>query len=129
MHDGDEPEEPTKARFLGLKIVLPLVPIYVVFANLDKPELGLTVMIVLGTAIVAVLFQWRYRVCRWFWPCVVLTLGVQVPIVLLIHWPKTSVPTIAYTMPFGLAEYLLMTLSIKAAARVFGTHGVDENDA
>ena len=97
------------------------------FAYLGKPELGFTVVIVLGMVILAIKLQWKLRKHGWFWATIAVVLACHVPLFLIVRWPDTHMPTITYSMPFGIADFLIISGAIRLAARLFGK-GSSSND-
>lgn len=121
MFDYYGPPKATEpADYTGPKIVAILAPIFFLFAFLGHADMGLTVCIALGLAILAVKLRWDLRKHAWFWATIFVVLALNVPFFFMIRWSHGSVPTIAYTMPFGIADFLIMAGAIRLAEKLFG---------
>jgi hypothetical protein len=91
--------------------------------------MGFTVMLVLGLVIFAVKLRWNLRRHAWFWVTIALILALHIPVLLFVRWPQTNIPTIAFAMPFGIADFLLISGAIILAERVFSKgNSSDGND-
>lgn len=119
MFDYYPPDPPPPVDYTGLKILAVVAPLFFLFVFLGKREMGLTVCIVLGLIIFAIKLRWNLRKHVWFWATIVLVLALHVPLFFIIHWPHTNAPTIAYTMPFGIADFLIMLGAIGLAEKIF----------
>jgi len=118
-YDDDSAEETKPADYTGLKILAIVLPVFLVFIFLGNADMGLTVTIVLGLIIFAIKLRWNLRKHVWFWATVVVVLALHVPLFFIVHWPHTSTPTIAYTMPFGVADFLITLGAIGLAEKIF----------
>lgn len=112
-------EEKQPVDYTGPKIAAILAPIFLLFVYLDKAEMGFTVIIVLGMTMLAIKLRWRLRKYIWFWATIVFILALHVPLFFVIHWPDTNVPTIAYSMPLGFADFFIIMGAISLAEKVF----------
>ena len=120
MFDYDRPaEEKEPTDYTGPKIVAALAPVFFLFAYLGKAELGFTVVIVLGMIILAIKLRWKLRKHMWFWAAIGIIFLLHVPLFFIIRWPDTNVPTIAYSMPMGIADFLLVMGAIGLAEKLF----------
>ena len=99
------------SRILGWVVTL--------FVYLGRAELGFTVVIVLAMALIAIRLNWKMRRYVWFWATIGLVLAIQVPLFFAIRWPDTKVPTIAFSMPLGIAEFLVISGAIRLAQKKF----------
>lgn len=134
MFRGDSPGDKSPADYTGLKIVALLAPVFLVFVYLGKAEMGFTVVLVLGMTLLAVRLRWRLRKYVWFWATIALILAVHVPLVFVARWPDTKVPTIAYSMPLGIADFVMILVAIGIAEKLFSkdsrselpSKGIDE---
>jgi hypothetical protein len=79
--------------------------------------MGLAVFIVLGVSIFAIKLRWHLRKHVWFWAIIALILVLHVPLVFMVRWPQGSAPTLFYTMPFGLADFLIISGSLRLAEK------------
>src|ERR1700727_880109 len=108
-----------KADPAGTIIGAATLPILFLFIYFGKPEMGFTTSIVLAVSMVAIYLQWKWRRHLWFWAAIALVLLLHIPLLFVVRWPETSVPTIAYAMPFGIVDGLLVTGAIRLAHRLF----------
>jgi peptidoglycan/LPS O-acetylase OafA/YrhL len=90
--------------------------------------MGLTVFIVLGAIIFAIKLRWKLRKHIWFWATIVLILALHVPLFYLVRWPQGKTPTIAYSMPLGIADFLLIMGAIGLAEKVFSKGCSSDNE-
>src|SRR5580704_2684303 len=111
MFDNESSEAKRPTDWSGTIIGLMLLPVFFVFAFLGKAELGFNVMLVSGLVMIAVRLRWRLRKYAWFWATIVL--------VFLVHWPESRVPTIAYSLPLGVADFLLISGALGLAEKLF----------
>ena len=114
---ASEDKEPTD--YTGLKIGSILAPSFLLLIYLGKADLGFSVFIVLGMMMFAVKLRWRLRKHVWFWATIVLILALHVPLLFLVRWPDTKVPTIAYSLPIGIVDFLLIMGALGLAERIF----------
>ena len=123
MFDYDPAKEKEPTDYTGLKIVAILGPVFFLFAYLGKPDVGLTVVIVLGMIVLAIKLHWRMRNHAWFWATIALVLALHVPILFVVRWPgpDSKAPTLIYSMPFGLADFLIISGALKLAEKAFST--------
>src|ERR1700743_1869744 len=105
---NDAPQMKDRTDYTGLKIVGILAPIFFFFVYLDKAETGFTVILVLGMIMLAINLRWRLKKHLWFWATIALVLALHLPLFLIVRWPKSNVPTIAYSLPFGIADFLII---------------------
>jgi hypothetical protein len=126
----EEPKERPPTDYTGPKIVAILAPVFFLFVYLGKAEMGFTVIIVLGMTMLAVKLRWRLRKHVWFWAIIVFILALHVPLLLLVRWPQGKTPTIAYSMPLGILDFLLIMGAIGFAERFFpkGSSSDDEEE-
>ncbi len=121
-----EEKEPTD--YTGLIIVAMLTPVFLLFVVLDKADMGLAACIVLGMAMVAIRLRWNLRKHVWFWAIIVFVLAIQLPLLSIVRWPQGKDPTLFYTMPVGIAEFLLIMGAIGLAEKIF-SKGSSSDDA
>ncbi len=120
MFDYEEaPKEKRSTDWSGTIIGVMLLPVFFVFVFLGKAELGFNVMLVLGLVMIAIRLRWRLRRHPWFWATILLILALHVPLLFIVRWPQSSVPTIAYSLPLGIVDFLLITGALSLAERVF----------
>jgi len=96
-----------------------LLPVFFAFVYFNKPDLGFTSCIVVGMLIIAIRLQWGLRKYGWFWATVLVVLLLHVPLLLMVHWPRSNVPAIAYSLPLGITDFLLISGAIRIAEKLF----------
>lgn len=128
MFDYEPPEEKRTVDWSGPIIVAVLSPVFFFFAYMGKAELGFTTCIILGMSVLAVKLRWHLRKHGWFWATIVFILALQVPLIFIVRWPQTSVPTIFYSMPLGIVDFLFTMGAISLAQKIFskGSSAGDE---
>ena len=119
MFDHDPPKEKEPTDYTGLKIAAILIPVFLVFAFLGNADMGLTVCIVLGMIILAIKIRWNLRKHFWFWATIVFILALHIPLFFIIRWPHGNVPTLAYTLPIGIADFLIILAAVGFAEKFF----------
>jgi len=125
----DEPRKEEKPTdYTGPIIVAMLAPMFFLFVFLDKPDMGLATCIVLGMAMIAVRLRWKLRKHLWFWATVVFILVAEAPLLSIVRWPQGKTPTLVYTLPVGIVEFLLIMGAIGLAEKLFskGSSSTDE---
>lgn len=91
--------------------------------------MGFTVCIVLGMVMLAIKLRWNSRRHAWFWVTIALILALHFPLLFFVRWPETHIPTIAFSLPFGIADFLLISGAMNFAGRMFSKdHFSDEDD-
>jgi hypothetical protein len=93
--------------------------VFFFFVYLGKAEMGFTVVLVLGMVLIAIRLQWRLRKHVWFWATIAIVLALHVPLFFIIRWPDTKTPTIAYSMPLGIVDFLIISGAIQLSKRLF----------
>jgi hypothetical protein len=129
MFDYEAPKEKRRADWSGTIIGAALSPVFFFFVYLGKAEIGFNLMLVLGMIVLAVRLRWKLRRYAWFWATIVFVLLLHIPVLFLVHWPQTNVPTIAYSLPLGIVDFLLISGAISLAQRVFGNGSTDDDEA
>lgn len=115
----DEQKGEQRPDYSGLLIGVILLPVFFLFVYLGKAEIGFTVVLVLGMILLAIKLQWRWRKHIWFWATIALVLAFHIPLFLIVRWPETHVPTIAFSMPFGITDFLIISGAVRLAAKLF----------
>ena len=132
MFDDEQPptEEKEPTDYTGPKILAFLAPVFFLFVYLGKAEMGFTVIIVLGMIAVAVYLRWKLRKYVWFWATIAVVLALHVPLFFVVRWPDSKVPTIAYSLPIGIADFLLIMGAVGLGKRFFakGSSSDDEEE-
>ena len=127
----DEPKRERRTDWTGTLIGLALLPVFFVFVWLDKAEMGFTVTIIVGMIILAIKLQWKLRKHIWFWATIAVVLAIHVPLIFIVRWPDTRIPTIAYSMPLGIADFLVISGAIALSKMLFlkgSSSGDNDND-
>jgi len=109
MFDYDPPKAKEPVDYTGLKIVAILAPVFLLFVFLGNADMGLTVCIVLGMIMLAIKIRWNLRKHVWFWATIVFILALHVPLFFVVRWSHGNLPTIFYTMPIGIADFLIIS--------------------
>ena len=130
MFDYIEPpvDEKEPTDYTGPIVVAILAPVFFVFVYLGKAEMGFTVCLVLGAVILAVKIRWKLRRYIWFWAAIAFILLLHIPLLSLVRWPDTKIPTIFYSMPIGILDFLLISGAISLAERVFSNSSSSDDD-
>ncbi len=119
MFDYNPPEVKEPVDYTGLKIVGLLAPVFFIFAFLGDADLGLTTCIVLAMIMLAIKIRWRLRKYVWFWLIIVFILALHLPLILWIRWPQGHGPTLLYTMPIGIVDFLVVMGALGLAEKFF----------
>jgi hypothetical protein len=119
MFDYESPKEETRTDWSGTIIGFMLLPVLFLFIYLGKAEMGFTLFIVLGVVIFAIKLRWKLRKHVWFWATISFILALHVPLLFIVRWPETNVPTIAFSLPLGIVDFLVIMGAISLAQRVF----------
>jgi 4-amino-4-deoxy-L-arabinose transferase-like glycosyltransferase len=116
-HDPPKAKEPTD--YTGLKIVAILAPVFLLFVFLGNADMGLTVCIVLGVTILAIGIRRNWRKHLWFWATIAFILALHIPLFFFVRWPQGKPSTIVYTMPIGIADFLIISGVLGLAEKFF----------
>jgi hypothetical protein len=119
MFEYYPPEEQRPTDWSGTIIGLMLLPVLFFFIYIGKAELGFTACIVLAMSMLAVRLRWKLRKHVWFWATIVLILALHVPLLFIVRWPQSNVPTIVYSLPLGTVDFLLIMGAISLAQKAF----------
>ncbi len=124
----ERPQEERRTDYTGLKILGIVAPVFFLFVYLGKAEMGFTVVLILGMILLAIKLHWRLRNHFWFWASIAIVLALHFPLLFLIRWPDTKTPTIAYSMPFGIADFLIISGAIRLSKRLFLKDSSSDDD-
>jgi hypothetical protein len=116
---SESPKEKSSTDWSGTIIGVMLLPVFFVFVLLGKAEMGFNLVLVLGLVMIAVKLRWQLRKYLWFWVTILFVIVLHVPFLLLLYWPKSDVPTIAYSLPLGIVDFLVISGAISLAQKVF----------
>jgi len=89
------------------------------FFVIGRTDLARPVFIALGAAAMAVRQKWEYHQHRWFWFVVAGVALIHLPIFIYVVFPNRWIPAVLL-MPFALADYVIMIVAIRIAAKQFG---------
>lgn len=130
MFDYDQPKEKGPVDYTGLKIVGILAPVFFLITFLSNADMGLAACIVLGMVMLAIKLRWHLRKHFWFWAVIGFILALHIPLVLIVRWPQGNVPTLFYTMPLGIADFLIILGALRLAEKFFlkGSSPTDEDE-
>jgi hypothetical protein len=123
MFEPDPREAKELTPYLGLKIGAILLPMLLLFIYLGKADMGLAVFIVLGMMMFAIKIRWNLRKHVWFWAIIAVILALHVPLVFMVRWPQGNVPTLFYTRPFGLIDFLIISGALRLAEKLLSKEG------
>jgi len=119
MFDYDPPKEKEPLDYTGLKIGAALLPVFFLITFLSNADMALAAVIILGVIIVAIKLRWHLRKHLWFWAVIGFILALHIPLVRLVRWPQGNTPTLFYTMPFGVADFLIISGALGLAEKLF----------
>jgi hypothetical protein len=129
MFDSEAPKEKSSTDWSGTIIGVVLLPVLFLFIFLGKAALGFTACIVLAMSMIAVRLRWKLRRYAWFWGTIAFILLLHIPFLFLVHWPQSNVPTIVYSLPLGIVDFLLISGALRIAERLFSSSStLDEGD-
>jgi len=122
MADDDEQspgEQPRRADWSGLIAAALASPVLFIFVYFGKLDTGFTAALALAVVIFAIRLRWNLRVHAWFWVTIVVIMALQIPLLFIVRWPQTNIPTIAFSLPIGIADFLLISGAISVAEKMF----------
>ncbi|HLV85516.1 MAG TPA: hypothetical protein VKV39_00985 [Candidatus Sulfotelmatobacter sp.] len=129
MFDHDPPKEKAPVDSTGLKIVGILAPVFFLITFLRDADAGLAVCIVLGMVMLAIKIRWRLRKHLWFWVVIGFILALHAPLILRFQVPQGNTPTLFYTMPLGIVDFLIISGALGIAEKLFLKNAsADEDD-
>lgn len=114
--------------YTGLKIGAVLLPVFFLFVYWGKEDMGLAVLIVLGVTIGAIKLRWDLRKHVWFWAIIAVMLALHVPLFFVVRWPQGNVPTLFYTLPFGIIDFLVISGVLGIAERLLSRDPSPNNE-
>jgi len=119
MFDYESPRPKEPVDYTGLKIVAILAPVFFLITFLANVDTGLTACIILGMIMLAVKLHWNLRKHIWFWAIIAIILALHVPLVFMVRWPHGYVPTRFYTIPVGIADFVIIWGALSLAEKLF----------
>ncbi len=105
---AEEKRKVSSRRRVLLRIMLMVIPVYLIFLYFGEEDVSRTASLALGVAVLAVAIRWDLRKHVWFWATVVVLYALHLPLILKFRWPDRRIPPLEI-MPFALAD-LLITL-------------------
>jgi hypothetical protein len=128
MNEPDEEQSDEKEPdYTGLIVAAATLPLVWYFSHIGKADLGLNIGICLFANIIAIRFRWNLRRHVWFWATMVFVIAAELPLVLMIHWPKEWVPGVAL-LPIALVVYLVAMGAVQLGEKLFGKSITDEDE-
>jgi len=118
MFDDDSPKEKEPVDYTGVKIGAMLLPVFFLITFLSNADVGLAGCIVLGVIIFAIKIRWHLRKHLWFWAVITFILALHVPLVLKFRLPQGHTPTLFYSMPIGIADFLIISGALGVAEKL-----------
>jgi hypothetical protein len=101
--EKQDSEHEGESNFLGVTIAACTLPVVFVVWAVGNLDMALNTGICLGMNILAVGNCWELRKFWWFWCVIGLMIGLNVPLIIMVHWPHQWVPRVAL-LPIGLAD-------------------------
>jgi hypothetical protein len=119
MFDYESPKAKEPVDYTGLKIGLMCLPVFLLVTLLSNADAGLAASIVSVAILFAIKIRWHLRKHIWFWAIIAVILALHVPLVFMVRRPQGNVPTLFYTMPLGIADFLIISGALKLAENLF----------
>lgn len=91
----------SKSAYIALFFALPVL---LVFAYLDKWEMGIGAWICFGLVLLVARTYWDLRGSPWFWVSIVFSSALQAPFILLVPWSNKSLSGISL-LPVAVVDY------------------------
>jgi hypothetical protein len=110
--EEQESEEQKPTDWSGVIIGVVLLPVFLLFMHAGKEDLGLNISVCLLGVLLAVKIRWALKMRLWFWGVIVLVLALQLPFILMIHWPRGWVPGV-FLLPIAFASFLITIGAIR----------------
>ena len=127
MLDYESPKPKEPVDYTGLKIGLMLLPVFFLITFLYNADAGLAACIVFGMIALAAKLRWNLRKHVWFWAVIAVILALHIPLILMVRWPQGNAPTLFYTMPVGIADFLIIQGAVGLAERIFSKNRSDND--
>jgi hypothetical protein len=119
MFDYDPPKSKEPVDYTGLIIALMLSPVFFVITLLANADMALSACMVLAMIMIAVKIRWYLRKHVWFWVIIAVILALHIPLILMVRWPQEHAPTLFYTMPIGIADFVIILGAVGLGERLF----------
>ena len=129
----EEPEEKKPTNYTGVIIGVVLLPVLIFFTHLGKGDLGMAVIIVIGTTILAIGIRWNLRKHVWFWATIVFVLALYSYLFFVVHLPHEWLATLGRLhriglLPIGLAELGIILGSVGLAEKLFSNDSSTDDE-
>jgi hypothetical protein len=122
-------ERQGRADWTGLIVAALAAPVFFLFVYLGKAEMGFNAYIISCAVAIAIRLRWKLRRHAWFWVTIALILALHIPLLFLVRWPQTNIPTIAFSLPLGIVDFLLISGAIRLAEKFFAkSESADDED-
>jgi hypothetical protein len=118
MFDYESPKPKEPVDYTGLKIGAMAAPVFFLVTFLYNADAGLAACIVFGVLLFAIKIRWHLRKHIWFWAIIAVVLALHIPLVFMVRWPH-GLPTLFYTMPLGIADFLIISGALRLAENLF----------
>jgi len=92
-----------KTRYV-IWVMIATFPLFPLFEYLGKRASGPPAAFSLGMIVAAAWWRWDLSDQSWFWPLLILTATLHIPLVWYIPWTNTWVPA-SIRLPFCLADF------------------------
>lgn len=114
-----------RGYFFALKVIVCLAPVMALFFAIGRSDLARPACLAIGAAAMAVRQKWEYHNRRWFWAVVAGVILMHLPILVYFVFPNRWIPAVLL-MAFALADYVVMIVAIRIAAKRFEPQEVDD---
>ena len=128
MSDHDSRKEKQSVDYTGVRIGAMLLPVFFLIAFMSNADAALAIGIVSAVIIVAIKIRWHLRKHLWFWAVITIILTLHVPLVLRFRLPQGNMPTLFYTMPIAIADFLIISVALGVAEKLL-SKGSSSTDA
>jgi len=118
VFDSESPQSKEPVDYTGLKIGAMAAPVFFIVTFLYNADAGLAACIVFGVFLFAIKIRWYLRKHIWFWAIIGIVLALHIPLVFMVHWPQGRGPTLFYTMPLGIADFLIVSGALRLAEKL-----------
>jgi hypothetical protein len=116
-YESPKPREPVD--YTGLKIGLMTVPVFILVTFLSNADAGLAACIVVIAILFAIKIRWHLRKHIWFWAIIAVILALHIPLIFMARLPQGHAPTLFFTMPIGIADFLIVSGALRLAETLF----------
>lgn len=125
MTDDEYSLRQRQSYYFALKLGLCVAPVMALFFAIGRADLARPACIAIVAAAVAVRQKWEYHHQQWFWVVVAAVALMHLPILIFFVFSNRWIPALLL-MPFALADYVIMIVAIRFAAKRFEPQEADE---